>query len=334
MEPPSPRATIADVALLAGVSRATVSKALNDKYRVDPETRDRVRRAAEDLGYRASVRAQRLRGGRSHTIALITALPAPIVGEASQLGFLLDLALPTAQACLEHGYSLLLVPPIESSDALDMLDVDGAIVIDPVSADPYCAALRSRGVSVVSIGRAESADVDACVDRGAAGAEVMLPHLAARGARHALVLMSEEDFSITATIEQHLASRPADGLRISTVRAPAGGGEESGRIATLAALDREPGIDAVYAPLDAFAVGALAAAREKGLSVPGDLMVATNYDGRRATSSEPALTALDLRLPAIARSAVTLLLSVLAGVSPADASAPVPSVVERASTRR
>ena len=68
---PGPRPpTIADVARLAGVSRTTVSHALNGLGKVDPRTRERVRQAAAELGYRPNLRAQRLRRGQAKAIAL------------------------------------------------------------------------------------------------------------------------------------------------------------------------------------------------------------------------------------------------------------------------
>jgi DNA-binding LacI/PurR family transcriptional regulator len=335
MSTTAPRPTIADVALLSGVSRATVSKALNGKDRVDPETRARVKNAALQLGYSPNVRAQRLRVGKSNTIALVTALPASIVGEASQLGFLLDLALPVAQSCLEHGYSLLLVPPVTSSSALDMLDIDGAIVIDPVVADPYCAALRRRGVPVITVGRSADTAVEGFVDRGDAGVDTMCSHLYDAGCTNIVILLSEESFSITAGIDDYLARHsPSRAARVSVVRASVAGGESAGYEAALRALHADPTIDAVYAPLDAFAIGALRAAHELGRAVPRDLMVATNYDGRRAATSTPPLTALDLHLPQIARQAVALLFENLAGGSRRAAFAPAPDVIVRESTTR
>lgn len=330
------RPTIADVARLSGVSRATASKALNGKDRVDPATRDRVRRTAEEIGYTPNVRAQRLRGGRSHTIALLTALPDRIVGEASEMGFLLDMAMPVARACLAHGYSLLLVPPGTEGATLDALDVDGAVVVDPVTADPYCAALRRRGVAVVTIGRAQETEVDAVVDRGLAGADVMIEHLLERGARHIATIVTQEGYSLSATLEGHLdrLRRRHPAIRFSALRASASGGEESGYGVALQALRDDPSIDAVYAPLDAFAVGVLRAATELDRVIPADLMVATNYDGRRAETSDPPLTALNLGLPEMARQAVDLLIGQLSGDGDSRAEAATPVVIARTSTAR
>jgi DNA-binding LacI/PurR family transcriptional regulator len=327
------RPTIADVAERAGVSRSTVSVALAGKGRVDPATRERVRAVAAELGYRPSVRAQRLRGGRSQTLALVTALPASIVGEASHLGFLLDMALPMAQACLEHGYALLLVPPTTNFGHLDSLDVDGVVVLDPVRADPICAAFADRGVRVVTVGRAAEVQADAVVDRGLAGADLMLAHLTARGARRIGVIRSEESHALSTTLSELVGRDGRFGDAAVVVAAGSTArGEQGGRDAAAALLAQHPDLDAIYAPLDAFAVGAMEAARAAGRTIPDDLLVATNYDGRRAANSSPQLTTLDLDLAGMARLAAQLLIGLLAGEQPRDVAAPEPSVIPREST--
>lgn len=332
---PASRPTIAEVAAAAGVSRTTVSMALSGKGRVDPRTRARVGEVADRLGYRPSVRAQRLRGGRSHTVALVTALPPSIVGEASQLGFLLDMALPMAQACLEHGYSLLLVPPLSDAEHLDSLDVDGAIVIDPITDDPYCAAFRRRGVRVVTVGVAEGASADGAVDRGFAGADVMLAHLATAGARRIAVITSVEEYSLSSALVRQLPALAGSlGLDAVLAQAPAIGGEQAGFDAAMLVLREHPDVDAIYAPLDAFALGAVEAVRRLGRHVPGDVLVATNYDGPRARTSEPQLTALDLRLGEMARSATRVLLGGLDSGDFGTTQAPEPLIVVRGSTQR
>ncbi|MFC6673731.1 LacI family DNA-binding transcriptional regulator [Marinobacterium aestuariivivens] len=74
------RITIADVAREAGVSRTTVSHALNDRGQVDPKTRARVKQIARDLGYRPNLRAQRLRTGKANSIALVSSMPFAVAG--------------------------------------------------------------------------------------------------------------------------------------------------------------------------------------------------------------------------------------------------------------
>lgn len=333
---PTPRAapTIADVAREAGVSRTTVSHALAGKGRVDPTTRQRVQLAAQALGYRPSVRAQRLRAGRSQTLALLTALPPAIVGENSEMGFLIDVVVPAARECLRHGYSMLLVPPGAPQEHLDGLDVDGVIVLDPRQDDATVRSFLARGVTVVAVGEAGGNDWDGLVDRGLAGSDVMLDHLHEVGARRIGVIVSTEPYSLSAMLPRVLA---AHGWRwreakVALVRASAVDGVPAGRAAAEELLRAHPDLDAVYAPLDAFAVGALEAVRARGLAVPQQVRIATNYDGFRAAGTRPTLTVLDLDLPRIGQIAVDLLVRLLAGEEAVRAPAPTPRVIARAST--
>lgn len=81
-------------------------------------------------------------------------------------------------------------------------------------------------------------------------------------------------------------------------------GEAGGFDACARLLTQYPDTDALCVPVDAFAVGALAAVQQAGLRVPQDVMIATRYDGLRARTAEPALTAVDRRT--IWRAATTL----------------------------
>lgn len=325
------RATIVDVARAAGVSVSTASRALNGLDRVDETTRALVRRTAEELDYRPNVRARRLRTGRSQGIALVTALPERVVSEVSELGFMLELAMPVARECLNRGYTLMIAPPVSDLAQLDVLDVDAAVVLDASGEDPITARLRSRGIKVVAFGRA--AHAHGSLDRGNAGADVMLAHLAERGARHVGVMLSVEDYSVTSSVLEYL-DREAAPVRCTVLRAPADEGEAGGHRVALEALRADPSIDAIYAPLDAFAAGAILAAAELGLPVPDRLMVATNYDGRRAAASDPPITALDLDFPGLGREIAGLVFAALESDGPHIASSPVPTVIPRASTAR
>jgi transcriptional regulator with XRE-family HTH domain len=77
---PSQRITISDVAREAGVSRTTVSHALNGRGQVDPATRLKVEEAARSLGYRPNRHAQRLRTGGASMIALMSSMPFTVSG--------------------------------------------------------------------------------------------------------------------------------------------------------------------------------------------------------------------------------------------------------------
>ena len=148
------RTTIRDVAKAAGVSPTTVSHALNGRGQVDVRTRERVIEVARALEYRPNRHAQRLRTGGGHTIVLVSSMPFAIAAGASRLGFLMEIAAVAAAAALSRGLALVLAPPVDGDRVpLDVLEIDGALVVEPAAHDPQVDQLRRRGVPIVSIGR-------------------------------------------------------------------------------------------------------------------------------------------------------------------------------------
>ena len=324
------RPTIQDVAKAAGVSTATVSHALTNRRPVDPATRDRVLAAARDLGYVPDPAAQRLRTGRPAAIALLSSMPAAVAAGQSRLGFMMEIAAAAAEVALQAGLAMVLVPPAESGPPrLDHLDVAGAIVIEPIANDPCIAHLVSRGLTVVAIGKAD-APVPYVDLRSGVIAELMLDHLREQGARRIALLLGQQPRpSYAETLDVYTKST-TDPI---VIRADEQGGEAAGRTACLRLLADHPDIDAICAPVDALAVGAVQALHESGRSIPDDVRVVTRYNGLRARLCSPPLTAVDLDLDALARQAVALMMRVLTGETGAALpEVPWPKLVVRAST--
>lgn len=335
----SGRPTISDVARAAGVSRTTVSHALNGLGKVDPRTRERIRRVAGELGYRPNLRAQRLRRGQAKAIALASSMPVAVAAGPSRLGFYMEIAAAAAESALMHDYALVLVPPVQSGYGLHSVDVDGAIVVEPDVHDVAAAQLRERGLPYVALGRPVAADEAVpYVDlRGELVAELLLAHLHEQGARRpALIVGSGERHAAVDARTAYARVCAAYGWQPIVATAPEAGGEEAGYSCCADLLARHPEIDAVCALVDAFAVGAVRAVKDSGRTVPGDVMVVTRYDGLRARTCEPPLTAVDLQLDRAASGAVELLLARLGGDVPTDVvvAPPEPRVIPRASSRR
>lgn len=328
------RPTIGDVATAAGVSRTTVSHALNDLGKVDPNTRDRVKRVASELGYRPNLRAQRLRTGQARTIALASSMPLAVAGGPSRLGFYMEVAAAAAEYALTQDYSLVLVPPSRSASDVGSVDVDGAILVEPEQDDPVAAQLHDRGLPFVTIGRQIGAPSGIpYVDlHGGAVAELLLAHLREQGAHHPALVTG------SGTRHSYVDSRyrVTDGGHAEVLTtADESGGEQAGYEACSQLLDRHPDTDAVCVLVDAFAVGAMRALADRGLRVPSDVMVATRYNGIRAQTCDPPLTAVDLHLDVAAAEAVELLLARLRGEDDAAAAeTPPPRLVPRASSLR
>lgn len=379
--PRTQRVTIADVAREAGVSRTTVSHALSGQGKVNAATRDKVKEVAERLNYRPSVRAQSLRSGRSQTLALLSSMPAAVSAGPSQLGFFTELAMGCARTALLEGYVFVLAPPNEETNPVDLLDIDGAILLEPTLDDPLAEALRERGIPYVTIDgpgsgdaeqrargaeqRARAAEqqvrdteqrVGGASRGGAAGskwsidlhhqvtAQLLLDHLVDQGARQPALLVSRSRRGAqTAAREVYAATAEARGFAPLIAEADETSGEDGAYAATQELLAAHPDIDALLAPIDTFATGAVRAAEEAGRTIGDDLLIATRYDGLRARTSSPPLTAVDLGLEAISKAAVEMLVAVLDGhstandevtnsVPTASAGAPGPRLVAREST--
>jgi DNA-binding LacI/PurR family transcriptional regulator len=218
----------------------------------------------------------------------------------------------------------------------DSLDIDGAVVVEPCAADELTGALLERGVAVVCLGRQPDAELPHVDLRGPATAELLLDHLHRQGARRIGLLVGETArHSYLAAREAYQRFTREHGLPALVVDAPESAGEQAGYQACRRLLDADPKLDAVCAMVDAFAVGALRALAEAGRRVPEDVLVVTRYDGVRARTSAPALTAVDLHLGEVASAAVQLLLAHIAGDDVGQVVVgPAPSLVVRASSLR
>lgn len=354
---PPRRPTILDVAKAAGVSATTVSHALNGKGYVDEKTRERVKAAVKTLGYRPNVRAQRLRTGEAQTIALISSMPFEIAGGPSRLGFLMEVAAVAAAEALTRGLALVLVPPLMGDRlVLEKLDIDGAIVIEPTRDDRNVAHLIERGLPVVCLGRQpasnqtgqppfdqdhgqsgleENSEPVPYIDiHSAATTELLLNHLWEQGGRNiALLIGAQQRNSYIEAEATYRAFCAAQGIEPLIAKADESGGKAAGHSATLELLRKYPYIDALCAPVDAFAVGAVQAAGELGRRIPQDLKIVTRYDGMRAKSCEPPLTAVNLHLDTLALLSVELLFAYLGGKRDTlTLEPPAPQLIVRASS--
>jgi len=332
---PVRRPKIVDVAKAAGVSPTTVSHALNHRGQVDPRTREKVIEVARRMGYRPHLGAQRLRTGAVRQIGLISSMPFAIAGGPSRLGFFMEVASSAAETALTSGYALVLVPPLEALPSLDDLDIAGAVVVEPQRDDEVTRRLAERGVPVVAIGEQPGPGprvpyvqmhADLC-------ARLLLEHLAERGARNiVLVAGAQPRESALSALREYDAFTARSGTPHRVVLVDEAEGEEGARRQLAELLERAPEVDGVCAMVDTFATGVVRAIHESGRAVPGDVRVVTRYDGIRARTSEPQLTAVELHLDETAAAAVELLLRLLSGQETPASDVPLPVLVPRASS--
>jgi DNA-binding LacI/PurR family transcriptional regulator len=311
------RPTVSDVAREAGVSNTVVSHSLNDKGRVDPETRRRVKEVAERLGYVPSRAARNLALGRSDTIGLLLpelfGLPLTEILSSDWYG---RVAIEASQAAIDRRQALTILPGVGTATDVAHFGIDGAIVADPIGDDPRCAALEAAGVKYVVLGRDPVRPEVPSVAPDTPGATLeLLDHLHDAGARSIAAVSVGRDFyagreaigAFTAWCEAHSQEPRVIKVSIASHSSREAVGREAFEPARelLGSSDRP---DAVVALLEDFGPAILEAARSLGLDVPGDLLVAQDVDGMKAQLVTPPLTAIDLHEGEQVQEAVRLLL--------------------------
>lgn len=311
------RVGIRQVAAAAGVSVTTVSHALNGKGRLPQETRDRVHEVAQRLGYRPNATARNLAGGKTGLLGLVISQPAGTDFALSDFAYFTYLTAAAASAALKGGYALVLTPADMSLGADVGIAVDGAIIVDPVQDDPLIDDLREASVPVVTTGRVVGEDPGrAWVDNDhIAGTRSILDHLARRGAERVALMTTPTVISYSVDVEQAYrdwcAEHDLEPLVSKTDRQLT---ESAGFAAASDLLSLPAPPDAIFASYDRLAFGALLAARARGVSVPGDLLLAmTATESSRGQSSGPSVTALDLRPDRIGQRAIELLIDLVEG---------------------
>lgn len=325
--------TISQLAKAAGVSPTTVSHAFSGRRYVDPKTRDRIMALARDMGYRPNPSARRLRTGAAGSIAIVSSMPFAVAGGPARLGFLMEIAASAAVAALSGGLALSLIPPLEATEHLEAIELDGAILVEPAADDPVLSYFIGRNVPVVSIGRAPGHDTIPFVDlQSASTARLLLEHLGRSGRRVGLITGLQRRNSYIETEAAYAEFAWARGFQPLAVRLDERGGATAAAATARDLLAAHADIGALCVPVDAFAQGVLSAATDLGLAVPRDLRVATRYDGLRAKLAVPPLTAVDLHLDALAAAAVELLIATLEKRPPKPVFLAAPRLVPRGSS--
>jgi DNA-binding LacI/PurR family transcriptional regulator len=283
------RVTLDDVARAAGVSRSTASRVIAGYGPSSPAARDRVRGAALDLGYTPDAAARALSGGGGFRLVIAVTGMTPSVLDDPYVDRVVASA---ATVCARHaiGVSLQWLPyhaPGELRRLADDRGVRGALVVDPTEQilEAVPATLVGR-IAAIGVGSrtVPSFEVDT---EGAATA--MTRHLCAGGRRRIAMVSGPAWLPGTAqSVDAYEAAMREAGLPARVVRGDFTVG--SGRAAAADVLRRWPDTDAVLAMSDAMALGALAALRERGRDVPGDVAVSGFDDIPFAALSTPALT--------------------------------------------
>jgi LacI family transcriptional regulator len=313
-----PRTVIRDVAALAGVSIATVSRALNGRPDVAPATRELVLRHVRELGYMSNRNARALVGKRNNLVGFVV----PFAGH----GYFASIIEGASEALFERDARLVLCPTHHSRDReLSMVDhllhdaTDGSLLVLPMESAGELRQIRRIGLPFVVIDPSLPLDEDVPVVAAAnwAGARKATEHLISLGHTRIGVITGPRDWcaSVDRLAGYHSALLGA-GLPIIPAYVREANFEiEAGQRAAdeLLALSSRP--SAIFAMNDLMAVGALRAARARGLQVPADLSLIGFDDVDIASLTTPALTTVAQPLQEMGRIAVALLYRQIDGQS-------------------
>ena len=275
--PDGRRATMGDVAALVGVSRQLVSLVLRDAPGASPRTRERVRRAADELGYSPDIAAQMLRRKGTRTLGVLFTL------EHDPEAAIVEHMYVTAA---ERGYNLILGARSPSRDELTAIDelvgyrCDALILI---SSTMPAAGLRqlAKRVPVVAVGHGSTRfGCDVVRSAGDLGIAQAVDHLAELGHRSITYLHGRDMPTGRPRHRGYLAAMTQRGLPIDVLELKGGYTEEEGARAAALLLERRELPTAVIANNDHAALGLMISLIRAGVSVPGTVSV-TGYDDSR-----------------------------------------------------
>ncbi|MFJ9647154.1 LacI family DNA-binding transcriptional regulator [Streptomyces sp. NPDC101206] len=324
------RPTSRDVATAAGVSQATVSLVLGDKWRgrISERTADLVRTTAADLGYRPNLAARNLRLGSTRTALLV--VPA-LTNE-----FFARVYTGAARVAAAHGFGVVLYPSPDGTGPARDPFASARAALDGVIASSMAAgaldAIGGDGLPLVMLDSAPgSGRAAAHVNLAMAdGIRQVTEHLLTLGHRRFLHFAAAVDSWTFDVRAQALARLLGPHTELHTARAPLDVTEARTAMET-ALADPATRPTAVICDDDILAVGACKAARRLGLRVPHDLSVTGIDDLALATAVEPELTTLRLPAERVGEQGMAALLAVLDGTPWTAPDIPVDLVV-RAST--
>jgi DNA-binding LacI/PurR family transcriptional regulator len=332
---PRGRITIADVARRAKVSTSAVSHVFNGRDDISARVRERILRAADDLGWRPAAAARALAGARTNAIGYVVRRDAdrlrtdPFFGEV----------IAGVQPVLTERLYTLLVSVVSSLDdelavyrrLVESQQVDGFFLIDHRTDDPRYQLITKAGLPAVAIGQPGP---DAPFPSVSAGADVLadaVEMLVEQGHRQLAYVADPRGFTHS-DIRRRKVQQAARALQLPRVRTRTAAATPRGMAeATLALLDSDPAPTAILYAADWMAMWGMEAIQASGRRVPHDVSVIGYDDVPPAAHARPPLTTVHIDVAELAGTAATMLLDLLDG-KPVETASTAAQLVIRHST--
>jgi LacI family transcriptional regulator len=308
------RLTIEEIAVLADVSRSTVSRVINDQPSVRPAVRARVLQVIQEHHYAPRAAARSLASSRTNAVGLLIPGSAAFVFSDA---FFPQVIQGISETCNRHGYIMMLstVMPEMERDFYERVlrgrHVDGVIVMSSNIDDPVLPLLMHDPTPLVLVGRHPYLrDLNSVDVENREGAVAGVRHLiglghhriaAITGPQHSAAAMDRRDGYKEALAEAGITVR-------SDLIVESDFTQEGGRVAMHALFGLAEQPTAVFVASDTMATGALQAARELGVTVPDDLALVSFDDLPVASLIVPSLTTVHQPLYDLGAAAAELLL--------------------------
>lgn len=336
------KATINDVARLAGVSIKTVSRVVNNEPNVRQDTRVRVQQAIQELRYHPNTAARDLASNKARLIALV--YDDQSAYEVPSAGYIIKMQDGALKACRPAGYELLIYPcryrdagvGRELKDLIERVRPAGIVLAAPLSNQrSILQAMEETAIPFVRLSPGtQTRNHPSIATNDREFSEEMTRYLGSLGhtriafitgdRRHAAVanrLLGYQDGleKLGLPYREHLVCDGDNSLR-------------SGEICAEKLLSRKNRPTAIFAANDDMAAGVIRVADRRGLTVPKDLSVAGCDDIALASQIYPSLTTINQPLTTMAEQAVHLLVDSAVAPTPVQSSTVPAKLVIREST--
>jgi DNA-binding LacI/PurR family transcriptional regulator len=294
--------TIADVARLAGVSKSTVSRALNDSPLIGTETKDRIRAIAEEHRFQLNVPARRLRTKQSNTLAFVT---YPTKVDSVPGAFMLEMMSGASAALHTEGYDLMIAPAGRNEtewvrEYLEAGRVDGFILLSATCTEEHAKALDEAKAPFITWGVLPWGGSHSSVSGDSVtGGRLATEHLLKSG-RERIAFLGGPSFTpeIAERYRGYEAALAAAGKDVDpALCVEAYWSEPEAENAMRTLLDQAPDLDGVVVCSDLMAFAAMNTLRAHGRTVPDDVGVVGYDDVSLAQYSNPPLTTIRQNAP-------------------------------------
>ena len=283
--------TLREIAARLNVAPSTVSRALSGDSGVGGVRAAEIRDLAKSLGYRP----RPLRRLVNHTIGIVTVTPDGKISDEPYQTRLLALSMETVGAAgwhMLHEFAVRTSPELPAMLRENLVD---GIVLSGMPSPELCASVRKLGVPAISLNDTPSRCGLPCISaNGVDGMHQLVDELSAMGHANIAFISSSTAFpAVAARVEAFTAATRQHCIKNRTIITN-WISIQQGQVATHQLMTRKPRPTAVIYSTDRLAIGGLIELARLGLSVPSDISIAAFDNTGLCSSSDPAITCIDL----------------------------------------